>query len=44
MPMDEELFYQLLQEKIAASDKTADFEASKIENFDGIYNVRWQKM
>ena len=44
LPMDEDLFYELLQKKIAASDKTADFEASKIENFDGVYNVRWQKM
>ena len=44
LPIDEDLFYELLQKKIAESGKTADFETSKIENFDGIYNVRWQKM
>ena len=44
LPMDEDLFYELLQKKIAESGRTADFEASKIENFDGVYNVRWQKM
>ena len=44
LPMDEDLFYKLLQEKIAASGKDANLESSQIENFDGVYNVRWRKM
>lgn len=42
LPLDEDLFYELLQKKIANSNVKADMTSSRIENLDGTYNVRWQ--
>ncbi len=42
LPIDEDLYYQLLQEKISQSGTVADLASSRVENVDGIYYVRWQ--
>ena len=42
LPMDEDLFYQLLQERIANSKVQKEEKASKIENLSGTYSSRWQ--
>ena len=42
LPMDEDLFYQLLMERIEKSDIKEVSGISKIENLSGTYNQRWQ--
>ncbi len=42
LPIDEDLFYQLLQERIQASEKKNVSFHSKIEDISGTYNPRWQ--
>ena len=42
LPMDEDLFYDLLQERIKTSKGKTNVVASKIEDLSGTYNQRWQ--
>ncbi len=42
LPMDEELYYQLLQERIKNSKVKKNAAPSKIEDLSGTYNQRWQ--
>ena len=41
LPMDEDLFYEELQKRIATS-RHKSVKSSAIENLSGTYNVRWQ--
>jgi len=41
LPLDEDLFYDLLQERIRTS-RHKEFKSSTIENLSGTYNERWQ--
>ena len=42
LPMDEDLFYELLQERIKTSKIKTDTAQAKIEDLSGTYNQRWQ--
>ena len=42
LPMDEDLFYELLQERIKTSKYKKDAVSSKIEDLSGTYSERWQ--
>lgn len=42
LPLDEDLFYKLLQERIKTSKSKTNVVASKIEDLSGTYNARWQ--
>lgn len=42
LPMDEDLFYELLQQRIANSKVKKETAPSVIEDLSGTYNERWQ--
>ncbi len=42
LPMDEDLFYELLQQRISNSKVKKEVKPSKIEDLSGTYNRRWQ--